>query len=157
MGLLIAFSVDYSRYSGGYLMFRRLKIQLLLSASAALLLLILGIYFIARGWPVPGVLVMLLLCAYLVLLNLWFWRYVSDPIRDMTQTARRIAEGSYGTKIEQSYDNEIGDLAREINGMSEKVAVAEKARTEKKLAFNHPPTRFPNRTEQTYPKKELTA
>ena len=111
-------------------MFRRLKIQLLLSASAALLLLILGIYFIARGWPVPGVLVMLLLCAYLVLLNLWFWRYVSDPIRDMTQTARRIAEGSYGTKIEQSYDNEIGDLAREINGMSEKVAVAEKARTE---------------------------
>ncbi len=111
-------------------MFRKLKTQLLLSGAAALVLLVLGIYFVARGWAVPGVLIMLLVCAYLVLLNLWFWRFVSDPIRDMTQTARRIAEGSYGTKIEQSYDNEIGDLAREINGMSEKVAVAEKARTE---------------------------
>lgn len=109
---------------------RRLKTQLLLSGVAAFLLLVLGIYFVAAGWPVPGVLIMLLVCAYLILLNLWFWRYVSAPIRDMTQTARRIAEGSYGTKIERSDDNEIGDLAAEINGMSEKVAIAEKARTE---------------------------
>ena len=78
----------------------------------------------------PAVVILLLLCACLVLLNLWFRRYVSEPIRAMTHTARRIAEGSYGTKIEQSDDNEIGQLAAEINSMSEKVAVAEKSRTE---------------------------
>ena len=111
-------------------MFKKLKTQLLLSAAAAMLLLLLGIIFIAEDRPVPGVLIMLLMCAYLVLINLWFWRYVTDPIKAMTQTARRIAEGSYGTKIEQSFDNEIGELASEINSMSEKVAVAEKSRTE---------------------------
>ncbi len=111
-------------------MFKKLKTQLFLSGVAAIFLLVLGIFFVAKGWPVPGVLIMLLLCAYVVLLNLWFWRRISDPLRDMTKTARRIAEGSYGTKIEQSYDNEIGELASEINSMSEKVAVAEKSRTE---------------------------
>ena len=111
-------------------MFKNLKLQLLLASVAALLLLILGIVFIARGWLVPAVVILLLLCACLVLLNLWFRRYVSEPIRAMTHTARRIAEGSYGTKIEQSDDNEIGQLAAEINSMSEKVAVAEKSRTE---------------------------
>lgn len=116
--------------AGKLLRIRKLKTQLLLSAIAALTLLVLGIYFVASGWPVPGILMMLLVCAYLVLLNLWFWHFVSAPIRDMTQTARRIAEGSYGTKLEQSFDNEIGDLGAEINGMSEKVAIAEKARTE---------------------------
>ncbi len=116
--------------AGKLLRIRKLKTQLLLSAIAALTLLVLGIYFVASGWPVPGILMMLLVCAYLVVLNLWFWHFVSAPIRDMTQTARRIAEGSYGTKLEQSFDNEIGDLGAEINGMSEKVAIAEKARTE---------------------------
>ena len=111
-------------------MFKQLKTQLLLSGLAALALLLLGIYFLTRGWVVPAVLLMALVCVYLVLLNLWFWRFVTDPIDAMTKTARRIAEGSYGTKIEQSYDNEIGKLAAEINNMSEKVAVAEKSRTE---------------------------
>ena len=125
-----AFLSDIVRRVGSLALFRKLKNQLLLSGLAALLLLVLGIFFVARGWPVPGILMMLLVCAYLVLLNLWFWRYVSDPIKAMTHTAKRIAEGSYGTKIEQSYNNEIGELAEEINGMSEKVAIAEKSRTE---------------------------
>ena len=111
-------------------MFKKLKIQLLLSGIAALLVLGLGIFFILRGWKIPAVLTLVLICAYLVLLNLWFRRYVGRPLQDMTDTARRIAEGSYGTKIELSADNEIGALASEINSMSEKVAVAEKSRTE---------------------------
>ena len=111
-------------------MFKKLKIQLLFSGVAALLVLGLGIYFIVRGWRVPAILALVLVVAYLVLLNLWFWRYVSEPLRDMTATARRIAEGSYGTKIELNAENEIGELASEINSMSEKVAVAEKSRTE---------------------------
>ena len=111
-------------------MFKKLKIQLLLSGIAALLVLGLGIFFILRGWKLPAILALVLICAYLVLLNLWFRRYVGQPIQDMTDTARRIAEGSYGTKIELNADNEIGALASEINSMSEKVAVAEKSRTE---------------------------
>ena len=111
-------------------MFKQLKTQLLLSVAAALLVLLLGIWFVSRRWIVPGILMMVLVCLFLVALNLWFWRFIGDPIEKLTRTAKRIAEGSYGTKIEIAEENEIGRLAAEMNSMSEKVAVAEKSRTE---------------------------
>ena len=111
-------------------MFKELKIQLLLSGIAALFILLLGVFFASRGWTVAAILMMVLVCVYIILLIVWFWHYVSDPIAALTKTARRIAEGSYGTRIDHPAANEIGKLSAEINSMSEKVAVAEKSRTE---------------------------
>jgi len=75
-------------------------------------------------------LLLLLLCLYIVVINVWFWRYVSTPISELTYFTKRIASGSYGSHIDDSNDNEIGRLTAEINNMSEKVAIAEKSRTE---------------------------
>lgn len=111
-------------------MLKQLKTQLLLSSALALALLLLGVYLIALGASVGGVLLMVLVCFFLIALNLWFWHFVCDPIEAMTKTARRIADGSYGSTIKYREDNEIGRLAAELNTMSEKVAVAEKSRTE---------------------------
>ncbi len=111
-------------------MFRNLKFQLLASSAAALALLVLGIWGASSDHPAWVVLVMAALGIYIVLVNLWFWRNVSDPIAELTDFARRIASGSYGIRLEDSNDNEIGRLTDEINNMSEKVAVAEKSRTE---------------------------
>ena len=61
---------------------------------------------------------------------LWFWSRVSDPMENLTDIARRIAEGSYGIQVEKLSDDEVGDLTDALNEMSEKVAVAEKTRTE---------------------------
>lgn len=104
--------------------------QLLASGIAALALLVLGIWAASAGHSVWAIVVMAALCLYIVLLNLWFWRTVTDPIAQLTDFARRIADGSYGGKLETSNDNEIGRLTDEINNMSEKVAIAEKSRTE---------------------------
>ncbi len=111
-------------------MFRNLKIQLLASGVAALALLVLGIWAASAGHSAWAIVVMAAVCLYIVLLNLWFWRTVTDPIAQLTDFARRIAEGSYGGKLEANNDNEIGRLTDEINNMSEKVAIAEKSRTE---------------------------
>lgn len=111
-------------------MFRNLKIQLLVSGMAALALLLLGVWAVTRGHAVWAIIIMAAVCIYIILLNLWFWRYVSDPIARLTSFARRIAAGSYGSRLEEKNDNEIGRLTDEINNMSEKVAVAEKSRTE---------------------------
>ncbi|MBS5432886.1 MAG: HAMP domain-containing histidine kinase [Firmicutes bacterium] len=111
-------------------MFRNLKIQLLVSSLAALALLLLGVWFVTRGFDGWAIVIMVALCIYLIVLNLWFWRYVTDPIAALTDFAKRIAQGSYGSQIDDSTDNEIGRLTAEINDMSEKVAVAEKSRTE---------------------------
>ena len=111
-------------------MFRNLKVQLFISGVAVLALLGLGIWAASGGHIAWAILVMAVTCAYIVLLNVWFWRYVSKPIDDLTDFARRIADGSYGSRLDENSDNEIGRLTDEINGMSEKVAIAEKSRTE---------------------------
>ena len=105
-------------------MFRNLKLQLLVSGIAAIALLLLGIWAASAGRAVWAILIMVVLCVYIILLNLWFWRYVTDPIALLTDFARRIAAGSYGSRLEESNDNEIGRLTDEINNMSEKVAIA---------------------------------
>lgn len=111
-------------------MLSSLKNQLLLSAVAALILLVLAIRLALGGRVGFAVALLVVICLYLVALNLWFWRFVSDPIRKLTDFARRIASGSYGSRIEPAQNDEIGRLTDEINLMSEKVAVAEKSRTD---------------------------
>ena len=111
-------------------MFKNLKIQLLVSGVAALALLLLDVWLITRGYLNLAIAVIVVVCIYIILLVLWFWRYVSDPIDRLTAFARRIAEGSYGSKLDWSSDNELGRLTEEINNMSEKVAMAERSRVE---------------------------
>ena len=100
-------------------MFKNLKTQLLLSGALALALLLLGVFFATRGWILWAVVMMAAVCVYIVLLNLWFRRCVAEPIEELTQVAQRIAQGSYGIKIESKSENEIGRLAGEMNLMSE--------------------------------------
>ncbi|MEA5152940.1 MAG: HAMP domain-containing sensor histidine kinase [Oscillospiraceae bacterium] len=111
-------------------MFKNLKAQLFISGLAAIALLLLGVWAVTSGHAAWAIIVMVAVCIYVILLNLWFWRYVSDPISELTDFARHIAAGSYGGRLEDENDNEIGRLTDEINNMSEKIAVAEKSRTE---------------------------
>lgn len=111
-------------------MLSNLKNQLLISGVAALALLLFGIWLVTRGFIVWAIVLFVIICIYIIALNLWFWYFVVDPINELTGFARHIAGGSYGVKLEKSCDNEIGTLTDEINNMSEKVAVAEKSRTD---------------------------
>ena len=111
-------------------MFRTLKNQLLTSTIASIALTLLGIWLMYTGNTVWGSVTLLIVCIYLILLNIWFWRCVSNPIDELTKFAGRIAGGSYGIRMEDKFDNELGNLTHEINDMSSKVAVAEKSRTD---------------------------
>lgn len=111
-------------------MFKTLKGQLMASSIAAIVLLLLGIWLITRSFLGWGIAILVIICLYIVALNIWFWRYVSEPIDKLTSFAKRIADGSYGTQMEDKFENELGRLTAEINNMSDKVAVAEKSRTE---------------------------
>lgn len=111
-------------------MFKSLKGQLMASSIAAIILLLLSVWLITRSYLGWGIAVLVIVCVYMVLLNIWFWKCVSSPITELTKFAKRIAGGSYDIKMEDKYENELGSLTAEINDMSEKVAVAEKSRTE---------------------------
>lgn len=67
----------------------------------------------------------------IVILTSWsFIGTVMIPVTQITEKARRIANGSYGTQITTKYDDEIRDLADTINEMSVKISQNEKMQAE---------------------------
>ena len=55
---------------------------------------------------------------------------IMTPLEQITEKAKRIANGSYGSQIQTKYKDEIGELAETINEMSVKIAQNEKMQAE---------------------------
>ena len=85
--------------------------------------------------------VALLIGAAIVLLvsfsNLYFVRSIIEPVTAVTETAKRIAAGSYGIQMEKKYDDEVGDLIDAINDMSLKIDQSEKMKSEFISSVSH--------------------
>ena len=60
----------------------------------------------------------------------YYIRSVMGPVAEITEKAKRIANGSYGTQIQTGYQDEIGQLAETINEMSAKISQNEKMQAE---------------------------
>ena len=69
--------------------------------------------------------------------NLYFVRSIVEPLASITETARLIADGSYGVQIEKKYDDEIGELTDTINDMSMKIRRSEKTQSEFISSVSH--------------------
>ena len=59
------------------------------------------------------------------------------PISEITETAKRIAGGSYGVQIQKTFDDEIGDLADTINDMSNQISRSERMQSEFVSSVSH--------------------
>ena len=69
--------------------------------------------------------------------NLYFVRSIVEPVTAVTETAKRIAAGSYGIQMEKKYDDEVGDLTDAINDMSLKIDQSEKMKSEFISSVSH--------------------
>ena len=69
--------------------------------------------------------------------NLIFVRSIIKPVSEITKMSKRIAEGSYGIQINNSYQDEIGEMVDSINEMSLKIAQSEKIQTEFISSISH--------------------
>jgi len=69
--------------------------------------------------------------------NLYFVRSIVEPVAGVTETAKRIASGSYGIQMEKKFDDEIGDLTDVINNMSMKISQSEKMKSEFISSVSH--------------------
>ncbi len=74
--------------------------------------------------------ILLLILAVVWLTGGYYLRSVMDPVEEITEKAKRIANGSYGIQIQTKYDDEIGELAQTINEMSAKIGQNEKMQAE---------------------------
>ena len=66
----------------------------------------------------------------ILLFSSFFIRSVMLPVEQITEKAKRIANGSYGAQIKTKYNDEIADLAETINEMSVKISQNEKMQAE---------------------------
>ena len=78
-----------------------------------------------------------LVLAFVIFTNMLFIKSVVEPIGEITQLVKRIAEGSYGIQIGNNYKDEIGDMVESINEMSMKIAKTEKIQTEFVSSVSH--------------------
>lgn len=76
-----------------------------------------------------SVVLLMVLAVVLVSSNVYL-RSIMNPVEQITEKAKRIANGSYGVQIKTPYKDEIGELADTINEMSNKIAQNEKMQVE---------------------------
>ena len=69
--------------------------------------------------------------------NLIFINNVVEPVAEVTGAAKRISDGSYGYRIDKTYNDELGDLVESINNMSLKIGQNEKMKTEFISSVSH--------------------
>ena len=79
----------------------------------------------------------LVFIAFMLFTSSFFIRSILEPVSQITATAKRIANGSYGVLIPKQYDDEIGELADTINDMSVKISQSEKTQSEFISSVSH--------------------
>ena len=74
--------------------------------------------------------VLLLVLIVVVVISHFFLRSIMTPLAEITEKAKRIANGSYGVQIQSKYRDEIGELAETINELSAKISQNERMQAE---------------------------
>ena len=72
----------------------------------------------------------LLIIAAVALSGYYFIRSIVKPVRQMTETAQRIAQGDFTAKVDKMYNDEIGDLSDSINDMAKELDANEKLKND---------------------------
>ena len=78
-----------------------------------------------------------LVLAVLIFSSTHYIRSIVVPVVEVTQKAKKIANGSYGTQIQKTYNDEIGELVDTINDMSLKISRNEKMQAEFISSLSH--------------------
>ena len=81
---------------------------------------------------------LLVVCLSMVYISsMIFINNVVEPVAEVTEAAKRIAGGSYGTQMENHYRDEIGQLIDAINNMSSQISESEKIKSEFISSVSH--------------------
>ena len=79
----------------------------------------------------------LVVVALVLVSNVLFINRVVEPVAVVSDAARRISGGSYGIRIDNHYQDELGELVDNINDMSLKISQAEQIQQEFISSVSH--------------------
>ncbi len=74
---------------------------------------------------------------FVVLSGSYFIRSIVNPVKEVSATAKRIAQGDFDTKISKINDDEIGELCESINYMAKELSQADKMKNDFISSVSH--------------------
>lgn len=80
-----------------------------------------------------GLFIMMLL----TLSGVYFIRSILVPVRQVSQSARQIAQGDFEVRIQKAHNDEIGQLCDTVNDMAEELGAAERMKNEFISSVSH--------------------
>ena len=80
--------------------------------------------------------ILIVLCTVVSCL-LWYQKHVTKPVEKMTESARKIAGGSYGTELAAVNEAELEPLRVAINAVSQEISRTEKMQSEFISSISH--------------------
>lgn len=91
------------------------------------------IFITILGISLVGLLVLFLI----IISSTYFLRSIVKPVREIGDTAKRIAQGDFNARIGKFYDDEIGELCDTINYMAGELGNAEKMKNDFISSVSH--------------------
>lgn len=91
------------------------------------------IFVTITGISLVGLLVLFLI----IISSTYFLRSIVKPVREIGDTAKRIAQGDFNARIGKFYDDEIGELCDTINYMAGELGNAEKMKNDFISSVSH--------------------
>lgn len=74
---------------------------------------------------------------FVLVSSLYFIKSIIVPIREISLTTKRIAQGNFKTKINKKYDDEIGELCDAINYMADELNTSEQMKNDFISSISH--------------------
>lgn len=74
---------------------------------------------------------------FIFLSSTYFLRSIVRPVKEISQTAKKIAQGDFNARISKFYDDEIGDLCDTINYMAGELGTADKLKNDFISSVSH--------------------
>ncbi len=79
----------------------------------------------------------ILIMFFIFISSTYFLKSIVRPVREIGETARKIARGDFNARINKFYDDEIGDLCDTINYMAGELGTADKMKNEFISSVSH--------------------
>jgi Signal transduction histidine kinase len=83
------------------------------------------------------VIVSLAIIAFSIFLGMYFIRSIVVPLGELGKTASRIADGDFDVRVENVYNDEIGELCDTINNMAAGLSVSDRVKNEFISSVSH--------------------
>ena len=80
---------------------------------------------------------LIIVFAIILFSNLFFIRSIIIPVREVTDTTKKISQGDYSVRIEKKYNDEIGNLCDSINSMAEEISTTDKMKNDFISTISH--------------------